>query len=223
MPKKQSRTQPKRNTRGKGYGGNAVAAPVWAPGTSRTEVKTYVSQGSNFQLYHNTPVTMQNLPNILNQITQGAGVTQRIGNRIFLRGLRVRMVLNNKTDRPNVSYRVACTAAPVSPNADAFAELFAGGGLTGLHYRPNSLLLYDTVFPLNQGSGMENAALNKERSFNHTFEIPVNHSVVYNAGDNVATTALVVWILAYDAFGTLITDNIASVAQVTFALDFTDP
>jgi hypothetical protein len=207
MPNKQSsRTRIKRKTNG--MGSLTSAAPVWAVGASLPEIKTYATQGANYQLYHNTPVSMANSPNLLDGIIQGVNQASRIGNRITLRRLRVRIVFNNKIDRPNVSYRVAVTAAPVSTNADTFGELFNGGGITGTHVRPNSQLLYDTVFPLNQGSGM--VTPNKERSFNHAFEIPFNHPVVYSTADGKATTNLTVWFVAFDAYGTLITDNIAS-------------
>jgi hypothetical protein len=221
MPNKQSRTRAKRNTRGNRGGTNAVTAPVWAIGTNTPELKTFVTQGANFQLYHNVPVAMANTANLLDQIGYGTTATQRIGSRISIKSLRVRLILNNKADRPNVSYRVACTASPASTNTDAFSELFPGSGITGIHSKPNSQLYHDTVFPLNQGSLMEGAS-NRERSFNHTFEIPVNHAAVYSTADNVCTTRLTVWICAYDSFGSLATDNIASVAQLTYAIDFTD-
>jgi len=223
MPNKQSRTQNKRKTKGRGSQVMVASAPVWAPGGSGPELKTWSSQNGNYQLYHNVPVAALNSTNLLDSIALGTGVSQRIGARIFAKRLRGRIVFNNKPDRPNVSYRCAVTAAPAAPNSDFFSELFVHSGITGIHLPTNSLLLHDAVFPLNQGSGMENNMTpNKERSFNHTFEIMLNHPVVYNTADGKCTTQLTVWFVAYDAFGTLITDNIASVAQVTMAIDYTD-
>jgi hypothetical protein len=179
-------------------------------------------QNGNYQLYHNTPVTMTNTLNLIDSIAVGTASNQRIGNRIFLKSLRANIVFNNKGDRPNVSYRVAVTAAPTNTNTDSFAELFASGGFTGIHVPQTSLLLHDATFPLNQGSGMETSANLKERSFNHTFVIPLNHPATYSPVDGKCTTTLTTWFIAYDAYGTLIVDNIASVAQVTWALDYTD-
>jgi hypothetical protein len=223
MPNKQSsRTRPRRKTNGN-RSGLGAAGPVWPSGRNAPEVRFFTFQGSNYQLYHNVPVAMANAVSLFDNITQGVGLGQRVGSRIFAKRLRARFVFNNKTDRPNCSYRVAVTAAPASTNTDAFSELFSQGGFTGVHAITNSLLLYDTVFPLNQGSGMENNMTpNKERSFNHTLDIPLNHAVVYSTADSKATTALTVWLVAYDAYGTLTTDNIASVAQVTFSIDYTD-
>lgn len=223
MPNKQSRTQIKRKTNGRGNRSMVASAPIWAPGRSGTELKTVANQNGNYQLYHNTAAAAFNTVNLFNAIVQGTALSQRIGNRIFAKRLRMRAVFNNKTDRPNVSYRCCVTAAPAATNTDTFSELFVGGGLTGLHVPTNSELLHDVVFPLNQGSGMDNNVTpNKERSFNHTFEIPLNHPVVYNGADGNATTQLTIWFVAYDAYGTLVTDNIASVAQISYAIDFTD-
>jgi len=222
MPKQQSRTRSNRKTKGGGYK-QAASAPVWALTSRAPELKTFIVQNGNYQLYHNVASAMHNLASLCDSIVQGTGVNQRIGNRIHVKSLRVRLVFNNKVDRPNVSYRIACTAAPTATNADSFSELFSGSGpFTGLHVPTNSNLLYDTVFPLNQGSGMEIVASSKERSFNHTFEIPINHPVVYNTADGKCTTALVVWFVPFDAWATVITDNIASVPQVTWAIDYLD-
>ncbi len=223
MPNKQSRTQSKRKTNGSRSLASTAAGPVWPAGNPATELKTFSSQSGNYQLYHNTPAPMANITNLFDSIIPGSGYTTRVGARIFAKRLRARIVFNNKTDRPNVSYRVAVTAAPSNTNTDSFAELFFGGGVTGTHIPAHSLLLYDTVFPLNQGSGMDSGvAPLKERSFNHVLDIPINHHVVYNGNDSKASTSLSVWFVPYDAYGTLPTDNIASVAQVTWAIDYTD-
>lgn len=223
MPNKQSsRTRIKRKNRGNGDG-MAAAGPVWPAMSTRPELKTYAQTFSNQQLYHNSGVGMNNYASIADAIVQGTNIAQRIGNRVFIKRLRAHFVFNNKADRPNVSYRVVVTAAPSGANTDAFSELFAFGVFTSPHAPTNSILLYDSVFPLNQGSGMEvNVNSSKERSFNHTLDVPINKPVVYNSADGKASTSIAVWIIAYDAYGTLTTDNIASVASCAWALDFTD-
>lgn len=200
----------------------AAATDPWGVGGSRTELKTYLQTNGNYQLYHNVSAPYFNLNNLLDSIAQGAQSYQRIGNRIFVKELEVFMVLNNKTDRPNVSYRFTVCAAPATANADTFGELFVGG-FSGLHVPTNSQLLYDAAFPLNQGSGMENNITpNKERSFIHRAVVPINRPVVYNTNDQACTTRLIGFICAYDAYGTLVTDNIASVAQTSWRLVYTD-
>jgi len=201
----------------------AVGPPVWAAGGKATELKFKLGQNGNYQLYHNLPVNYFNVANLLDTITLGTSNADRIGNRIFVKQLDIIMVLNNKTDRPNVSYRVAVCAAPASANTDSWGEHFGLNGFTGIHAPSNSQLLYDQTFPLNQGSGMENNVTpNKERSFNHRLSIPLNHAVNYNINDSTASTRLIAFVAAYDSYGTLTTDNIASIAQTTYRILFTD-
>lgn len=201
-----------------------MAAPnPFGVGKQVTELKFFAFQTSNTQLYHNVPLTAFNTTSLLDTISIGTGYGNRIGNRIVIERIRASFVLNNKPDRPNVSYRVVCIAAPATESTNTYAELFAGGVFTGHHVPANSLLLHDTTFPQNQGSGMDNNVTpNKERSFTYRFEVPISKPVVYNSASGYASTCISVYVLCYDAFGTLTTDNIASVAQSSIAFDYTD-
>jgi hypothetical protein len=198
----------------------AAAPAAWARNGLTTEMKAYYSQSGNFQLNHNVGVNYFNLNNLLDQIVQGTGGGQRIGLRIHVKELYLNLILNNKFDRANVSYRVCVCAALPSTSTDAFGELFTGGGFTGPHVISNSELLLDQTFPTNQGSNMT-LLPNKERSFHFVEHIPINRSVVYNS-DNTCATRLIAFVIAYDSFGTLSTDNIASVAQTSYRIAFTD-
>ncbi len=222
MPNKHSRTQAKPKSRN-GRRDFSVAAPSsWAMRTAGTEVKSYYAQSGNYQLYHNVPAPYYNLDNLLDPIINGNTYNTRVGARIFVKELEMNLVLNNKVDRPNVSYRVSVCAAPATTSTDSAAELFAFGGFTGLHIINNSELLSDTTFPQNQGSSMENNVTpNKERSFTYRLKLPINKHVVYNV-DGKCATRLVAFITAYDAYATLQTDNIASIAQTSWRLVYTD-
>jgi hypothetical protein len=56
----------------------------------------------------------------------------------------------------------------------------------------------------------------KERSYFHDVHVPINATVSYTSGGTTtATGALYVYVIAYDAFGSLPTDNIASYAYST--------
>ena len=43
---------------------------------------------------------------------QGVGDTDRIGDHIRVTGFRLRMLIGQKSDRPNVNFRWVCVAAP---------------------------------------------------------------------------------------------------------------
>jgi len=187
------------------------------------EVKFFDQRWSNQQLYHNVGTTWNATTNLLDTILNGNTVLTRIGASIYVKGLDFRFVLNNKTDRPNVSYRILVAATPSTAAADAFDEIVGGAAFTGTHLPTQSVLLYDATFPKNQGSGMDNNVTpNKERSFNHVAYVPINNTVTYSV-TGICQTRLVGYVICYDAFGTLTTDNIASVAQASLRIDFADP
>jgi len=216
MPNQQSRKQKSKRA------AKSPAPPTWALSNTQVDLKSWYAQSGNFQLYHNVTSNYYNLSNLLDSIVNGTDYRARIGNRIHVKNIEILMVLNNKTDRPNVSYRFALCAAPTSTSTDTAGELFAFAGFTGLHIPTNSVLLHDQVFPQNQGSGMDNNITpNKERSFTHRVVVPINKPVVYNT-DQTCTTRLIGFVTAYDAYGTLTTDNIASIAQTSWRINFTD-
>jgi hypothetical protein len=222
MPNKQSSR--KRTSRARS---SRTQAPqlvnAWATTNRGPENKFYPFSFANQQLYHNVGAAMNNTGNLLDLITTGTSFAQKIGLSIKVKRLVAHLVFNNKVDRPNVSYRVICVAAPSTTSVDTFAELFSGGNFAGVHLPTNSVLLHDQTFPFNQGSGMDNNVTpNKERSFNHYMDVPINHTVIYNT-DGLCQTRLTVWCICYDAHGTLTTDNIASLAQGSFRIDFVDP
>lgn len=227
MPNKQSRKQTTRQmtaaTRGPNGTANSTSLNVWASSLAKYESKYNLNVWSNQQLYHNVGTLWNATANLLDNISTGATVTTRVGNSIFVKGIEFRFVLNNKTDRPNVSYRVILAATPTTVSSDTFGEIVSSAQFTGVHLPVSSVMLHDVTFPSNQGSGMENNITpNKERSFNHTAYVPINRSVTYGA-DGACQTRLVGYIVPFDAFGTLTTDNICSVAQASIRIDFADP
>jgi hypothetical protein len=225
MPNKQSRKQSTRRPRRKASSGTtpSSAINVWSNSSPKMEIKFFDTRWSNQQLYHNIGAKWNNTVNMLDLISNGNTVFTRIGASIFVKGLDFRLVLNNKTDRPNVSYRVVVVATPATSSADSFDEIVGGGAFTGTHVPIQSVILHDATFPNNQGSGMENNVTpNKERSFNHSAYIPINRAVTYGT-DNGCQTRIVGYIIPYDSYGTLTTDNIASLAQASWRIDFVDP
>jgi hypothetical protein len=223
----QNKSRTQRKSRTKKNGAVTAAGPfAWANGSSNTELKCYSDVSGNFQLYHNLGIPYFNLQSLLDNIVPTTGVNGRIGNRIFVKEVDIQMVLNNKVDRPNVTYRFVVVAAPVTVATDAYTELFAGGGICGAHLPTGSTLLHDAVIPVNQGSTQFVASAatgaTKERSCYHRATIPINKPVVYSPATAGCSTRITGWIVAYDAFGTLTTDNIASVAATSYRILYTD-
>jgi hypothetical protein len=202
------------------YPGAPVAWPYAISG-SQPELKYRAVAINDLQLYHNVAALVGN-SNLLMNIAPGSDVANRIGSKVFLKDVKIRMILNNKSDRPNVSYRVVLVAVPTSAESDSFVEVFRGGSFTAPFLPTAGLLLHDQTFPKNQGTTMVDAGLDRERSHLHEFSVTVNQAVSWHPTTGVALTSLMCYIIPYDAHATLQTDNIASAPQVTVFLSFTD-
>lgn len=197
---------------------------------TRTDIKFLNINASNAQLYHNVPTTMApGALDLLSNITQGAGTNQRIGDQIRLRHYRARVLLNTKDVRPNVTYRFSLVASTNEAGSDTIAELFAvepGGGckITNFFEDSRCLVLYDKVVA-QTGPLAGIPTTGKERSQYFDVDIPLNQTVVWAtsaAGPVLLRTLLFPILTAYDAYGTLTIDNIASF-QVSSRLTFVDP
>jgi hypothetical protein len=186
------------------------------------ERKLYFLNVNNQALYHNVPAQLGNVASLLDGLSLGTGVNNRIGNSIHLRAISLRMVLNRKTDRPNVSYRVIVLATAPGSGVDTYGELFPGNAFTASVYPAAGVVLHDTSFPKDQGTVMtQQMTPDKERSNLFETFLDINKTIPYST-DGTALTVIRCYVAAYDAFGTLTTDNIASVAQGVMAFYFED-
>jgi hypothetical protein len=191
-------------------------------GAVGVERKLFVLNVNNQALNHNTPAQLGNTASLLDGLSLGTGVSNRIGNSIFVRGMSIRMVLNRKTDRPNVSYRVVVVATTPGAGVDNYVELFAGNSFCAPVYPAAAVVLHDSSFPKDQGTVMtQQATPDKERSNLFDTFLDIRKTVPYST-DGTALTVLRCYVVAYDAFGTLTSDNIASVAQGVVGVYFED-
>ncbi len=196
----------------------ASAPNPWGTGSAATEVKKYVASVTNQQLYHDLPTLVLNT-DVLANLARGTDYWNRVGYKIFVKNLEIKMLMNNKDTRPNVTYRILVIASQNSTQADTFTELTTPTGFLAQHLPFTSQCLHDQMLPLNQGATMTTPT--KERSFAFQLNIPINKAVVYNKDDTCATR-IAIYCLAYDAHATLTTDNIASIPRATVGVEFTD-
>ncbi len=185
----------------------------------RKEKKFSYSWSDNQQLYHSTPNRFPTT-DLIGAITTGSTFNTRIGNSIRLRELDLRLWISNKSDRPNVLYRLSVLALPNS-TAQAFSDcvLSSSGNPLLWPIDPNkAMILFDKPIVSNPGGPIAlTAALaaSKERSYCMNARIPINKTVSWAASGTTQRTFLYVYLTAYDAFGTLTTDNIASYSYTT--------
>ena len=125
------------------------------------ETKYFDRGVENVQLYHNlgrgtlvtAPTTVTSIPELFNlwdNITQGSGRFQRIGDEIVPRGMKINLYLATKADRPNTAIRIIVAVLP-----KAF-----GGAVTPYDWdplqAPNSGVLGNTMlFPADKDKGVK--------------------------------------------------------------------
>jgi hypothetical protein len=169
----------------------------------------YTAMGKQ-EMYHN--VTDYKVINNSGWMpTQGVGDNQRIGDMVNISGFRLRIMYGSKQDRPNVNWRWWVVKIPKG-SAATYVNCF--------NAYTNNVMIDDinTDFckVLKKGSfsskwAGQDATVGKESTSFKTISVPYkklykfgpgNGAVTHNDDDVALITA------AYDAYGTLLTDNI---------------
>lgn len=190
-----------------------------------------------YELYHNagSPASGR-LGNFvtLNQTAfmpvQGSGDNTRNGDRIYMTGIQVAMMLGQKWDRPNVTFKIIVARVPkgTSCTMTTFFRVVASNILLDsintdyvkriLYYKTiksnKTLMAAGTdigVFPLvNLINDPGPDAITKEHTFPHKFYVPIKKEYKFSSDNGVQHNDddIMLWVGAYDAQGTLETDNI---------------
>lgn len=201
------------------------------------ETKYYDDAYENLNLYHNTgysslpPVGSDVKAIIFNPwavIPTGTLRYQRIGDNIMPRGMAIRLWLSNKNDRPNVIYRIIVARLPKTydgtivsaTNFNPF-QIPNSGGLGNRLILPADKdkgvkFLYDRCVsnvknPTYFGSGPSGKEASKlvriwikrKRANKITFD---------QLKADIVNRPVAIYVIPYDAFGTLTTDAIGSCA-----------
>lgn len=194
-----------------------------------TETKYLDSGFENSQLYHNTGQAGFAFvgPSIFNpwqNITNGNNRATRIGDKITPRGMKVKIWLANKLDRPNLLYRiVACicprmyngavvTAGSIDP-APAFTVGTTGNYMVlPFDKEKNIKVMFDKTYRVESGQSGTAAGVNKEchREVNLWFNKKGARAINFDNGGRVLNNYFALYIIPYDSYGSLTTDNIAS-------------
>lgn len=211
----------------------------------KIETKQYSFGAQNIELYHNIgslpaagalPTSDAVFFNPWLDISQGVGSYQRTGNEIMPVGMSLKIMLHNKGDRPNLYYRIIVAKLPkmtggaiTSRNNLQIFEPTNQGTLGGYMIQPLNKDLgvkayYDKLIRL-QGNNTWNQAGGKEISKIIKIWIKRKRSgkIIYDQAQNtIVNNPLALYVIPYDAFGTLTTDNIASY-QYHCKLYYKDP
>ncbi len=225
-------------------GGVSVGIPVKSrtPGLSKTqaksvrkiakktvmrlaETKTVGKQTENVQLFHNKALYLQNLlatqqgtedPNDL------TNANARVGDSIRLTNCNIKFWLSNKLDRPNVMYRLIMfwydTPTTLSDAVCFFTQT------NKMLDRPNneSISIIDQKY-IFSGPMYLNGTEKFERSQLATLKGNwKGRKIQYDEGGSLPKKRSIgICVVCYDAYGTLQTDNIASLAY-NYNINFKD-
>jgi hypothetical protein len=214
---------------------------------SLQETKTVTRIQENIQLFHNqgsiTGPFLKTISQGVQDPTRGTSGLARIGNEILLQNLNIKMWVSNKLDRPNVMYRAmllwnrseSTFTAPdtlnwtnsgslpnsmiLNQNTERFT--FVRGQDRHLFSKENYAQPYQTQpFPVIAGPGILGREHSQLLTLNYTPK--GGKKITYEDQTGIVKMKdLYVVLFAYDAFGTLLTDNIASYA-INYKMTFKD-
>lgn len=197
----------------------------------KTESKCRRHAFEKAELYHNAfygvPATgfVANINSYAVMPAQGAGDNQRIGDQVYLTGFRLKMLIGQKADRPNVSFRYYVLKVPKGSSI-TYGNWFNSTTGNILLDDPNT----DFVKVLLQGlwrpneAGLANVS-GDEYTFAKRLWVPYKKLLKFGPADAATThndDDIYFVLMAYDAFGTLVSDNIAYV-QMGQEIFYRDP
>ncbi len=180
------------------------------------ETKTVGKQTENVQLFHNKALYVENLLACAQGTEDANNLASnkvRIGDSIKLTNCNIKFWLSNKLDRPNVMYRLIMFWYD-TPTTLTDAVCFFTQSNKMLD-RPNneSISIIDQKYIFSQAM-----YLNGTEKFEHSQLATLKgnwkgRKIQYDeGGDKPKKRSIGVCVVCYDAYGTLQTDNIASLA-----------
>lgn len=229
MPPRSGKYKPKPKSRygkGKGkYRQQKLSVATVAKIAKKAVVKSAESKAFDYsygkvELYHNTINLLYRINGQTSMPSQGLGDKNRIGDKIYLTGIDIRMLLGQKQDRPNVTFRVivfsvkANTAQIAGLNYVNIFDNTTGNCLLDsvnsdeckvikqYFYKPST----SAMIGFNSGTGV-----GKEYTRPYHIYVPFKRNITFQWDGSTVPDMRDYYILvmAYDAYGTLVTDNIA--------------
>jgi hypothetical protein len=232
------RSYKKKRTFGKYARKGNFAARVKRVLMKNAETKYYDIGAENLQLYHDMgwgpgPATTQNAIrfNPWSHIINGATKYNRVGDEITPVGIKLRLWLANKLDRPNILYRVIVAIIPKTINAvvttgtnvDLFAPMNLGTCnstmCAAIDIEKGIKVLYDRVITNEKGFSAYATGLAGDQDGRECHKMlklwitrKKRSKIRYEPNGTVINNPLAVYVIPYDSYGTLQTDNICSCA-----------
>lgn len=219
-PKKQyNRKTKKNNKKVAGMTTNQLATMMKKVALKTSETKFKSISLPKWELYHNS--LNESGTNISSSfLFQGDDDNARVGNEVYLTGIKYRLLLGQKADRPNVTYKIyiveydAGQAGTVSNEAHFYHWVSQNVLLDAIQSNRWKVLKAIT-FKAKIGS-LEVGETSKEKTYPLSFWVPMKRKISFQQDSSAMVSMgmkdnLRVVVAAYDAYGTLPSDNIAYV------------
>lgn len=201
------------------------------------ETKYYDISFENEQLYHNSgtfqllwPGYVRSIPQWFNPwgvIQKGDERFERIGDKITPRGMSLKLYLANKLDRPETKFRVIVAILPkvvagsiTIPRFDPFQ--ISNSGVNGNNMiQPADTdkgvkFLYDRIVTMGSATpfrGTGGFEKEKTKIIKLWIKRKRSRNIVFDTTSNdIVNKPLAVYVIPYEQYNTLNTDNIASCA-----------
>lgn len=188
------------------------------------ETKHRKDASENMNLFHNKPYALP----VITKCGIGTGENQRLGDEVIGKYVKCKFMFFSKNDRPNVTYRVIVYRAPVD-EGDTYTDIMEGDIGNKVMDSVNtekytSVMQKYLKITGNTALGPDDLVGNydwtlRENSKYLTFTVPLKDSKIKYQDNSefpkyqAHTIKMVVF--AYDAYGTLQTDNVGSFAYST--------
>ena len=195
------------------------------------ESKSKIESWGKFELMHNTlTATLTHgcviqLNDANRMPSQGGDDHQRNGDTIIGRGWKVRMTLANKADRPNCTYRIMVVARQMAgqPGYSHILQNVSGNVLLDSIDPDTNTILYHKIYKPNRAFVDTSESGAREYVVPFKFFIPRKKIIKFDNNGYVGNDKFI-WLIvcAYDAYGTLLTDNIAY-TQIWTQFMYKDP
>lgn len=222
-----------RNVRGKGRLVGTIKRTI----IKMSEPKNKSYSHGKIELYHNSgsPASGRILPTSIqldgvSQVpAQGDGDSARNGDQIYTKGISVRMLLGQKSDRMNVTFRVIVIRVTPQSEPTSVSNMFdnvTGNILLDYCNTDRFKVVYQKFIKKTITPQLSPETPDDRREITHTHKFWIPRRSLLKFRDDGATEYAgyrhYMYVFAYDAYGTLNTDNIGYVQTVS-NLYYADP
>jgi len=199
----------------------------------KTELKELFKSPPKANLYHNCFYNVSGVSTgfvwpinaSLNMPSQGVKDNERVGDEIELTGIKISLLLGQQADRPNVNWRYFVLSVPKGSSITYgnWFQLNTGNILLDDPNRDFVKTLKSGIWRPNEAGLVGGSA--DEYTFTKRIHIPYRKHLKFGPGDAVNThndDDLYFVLMAYDAFGSLVTDIVGYV-QLGQTMLYRDP